>query len=133
MKKTGLILVFVLLALLCACSSSQPESSAAPAPAPQQSAQPANEPDVQEPADSSDAEPSVPPGEEPEESADPKSIAESLIGEEISALYDAIGYPESSDYAPSCLGDGEDGNLYYEGFTVYTYREGDSETVYYVE
>jgi len=31
------------------------------------------------------------------------------------------------------MGDGEDGNLYYDGFIVYTYREGDLETVYYVE
>ena len=35
---------------------------------------------------------------------------------------------------PSCLGEGEDGNLYYDGFTVYTYRDVDgSETVSYVE
>ena len=50
-------------------------------------------------------------------------------------LYALIGEPGSSDYAPSCLnpGVGEDGNLYYEGFIVYTYREGDTETVTYVE
>ena len=41
--------------------------------------------------------------------------------------------PESSDYAPSCLGEGEDGNLYYDGFVVYTYRENGTETVEYVE
>ena len=35
--------------------------------------------------------------------------------------------------ARSCLGDGDDGNLYYEGFTVYTYREDGEETVTYVE
>lgn len=49
-------------------------------------------------------------------------------------LIAAIGEPESSDYAPSCLGEGEDGNLYYDGFTVYTYRDTDGqETVNYVE
>ena len=41
--------------------------------------------------------------------------------------------PEYSDYAQSCLGTGEDGNLYYDGFTVYTYREGDVETIRIVE
>ena len=45
----------------------------------------------------------------------------------------AIGEPVSSDYAPSCLGEGEDGNLYYDGFTVYTYRDDTGETVSYVE
>ena len=29
----------------------------------------------------------------------------------------------------SCLGCGEDGELVYNGFTVYTYKEGDSEVV----
>ena len=47
--------------------------------------------------------------------------------------YAAIGEPVSSDYAPSCLGEGEDGNLYYDGFTVYTYRDDTGETVSYVE
>ena len=49
-------------------------------------------------------------------------------------LIAAIGEPNSSDYAPSCLGEGEDGNLYYDGFTVYTYRDtSGAETVNYVE
>ena len=39
------------------------------------------------------------------------------------------GEPLERNYAPSCLGGGEDGELVYEGFTVYTYREGDRETV----
>ena len=30
---------------------------------------------------------------------------------------------------PSCIGDGEDGLLYYNGFTVTTYRENGKETV----
>lgn len=62
-----------------------------------------------------------------------KAIAEGYIDEPVEELYKAIGYPQSSDYAPSCLGDGEDGNLYYDGFTVYTYREDGEETVSYVE
>ena len=67
--------------------------------------------------------------------ADLKALAESCIDKSVDELYELIGQPESSDYAPSCLnpGAGEDGNLYYDGFTVYTYREGDQETVTYVE
>ena len=61
------------------------------------------------------------------------ALAESCIDKPVAELYALIGEPNSSDYAPSCMGDGEDGNLYYDGFIVYTYREGDTETVYYVE
>lgn len=65
---------------------------------------------------------------------DLKTLAESCIGKDISELYALIGEPASSDYAPSCLVQGgEDGMLYYEGFVVYTTREGDVETVYHVE
>ena len=63
----------------------------------------------------------------------PKALAESCIDKPVSELYALIGQPNSSDYAPSCMGDGEDGNLYYDGFIVYTYKEGDTESVYYVE
>ncbi len=65
--------------------------------------------------------------------ADLKALAESCIEKPVAELYALIGEPKSSDYAPSCMGDGEDGNLYYDGFIVYTYREGDEESVYYVE
>ena len=60
--------------------------------------------------------------------------AKTFEGAPVEDLIAAIGEPESSDYAPSCLGEGEDGNLYYDGFTVYTYRDPDGqETVNYVE
>ncbi len=59
--------------------------------------------------------------------------ARACIDQSVEVLYAAIGEPISSDYASSCLGSGEDGNLYYDGFTVYTYREGDTETVRYVD
>jgi len=75
---------------------------------------------------------------EPETAADPeitrrKQAALKCIGGTTSDLYKAIGYPESNDYATSCLGPGQDGNLYYDGFTVYTYRENGTETVRHVE
>lgn len=62
-----------------------------------------------------------------------KALAESCIDKDVNYLYELIGKPESSDYAPSCLVDGEDGMLYYDGFVVYTTRVGTDETVYYVE
>lgn len=63
----------------------------------------------------------------------PVELAKEYTGRSITELYEVIGYPESSDYAPSCMGDGEDGNLYYDGFIVYTYREGETETIHFVE
>ena len=66
---------------------------------------------------------------------DAKALAESCIDKSVTELFDLIGEPESSDYAPSCNGGegAEDGNLYYDGFIVYTLKEGDSETVVFVE
>ena len=51
------------------------------------------------------------------------------VGKDVSKLYAAIGKPNSSEYASSCIGDGEDGLVYYNGFTVTTYRENGKETV----
>ena len=69
-----------------------------------------------------------------DENADPvKAAAEKCIGQDVEALYEAVGYPVSSEYASSCLGSGEDGELKYDGFTVYTYKEGSTETVQNVE
>ncbi len=63
-----------------------------------------------------------------------KEKAISCIDKDVAELYKLIGQPQSSDYAPSCLGEGgEDGNLYYADFTVYTYREGNTEVVKDVE
>jgi hypothetical protein len=63
-------------------------------------------------------------------SAPTAADARACVGRSVSALYAAIGYPPNgSSYASSCLGDGEDGELYYSGFTVYTYRENGAETV----
>ena len=62
---------------------------------------------------------------------DPFAKATELIGSDVEALYEAIGRPDDVMYASSCLGEGEDGELYYDGFTVYTYRDTDgSESVY---
>lgn len=65
--------------------------------------------------------------------SDKRELAVSCIGKNVSELYALIGQPNSSVYSPSCLVEGDDGELYYDGFTVYTTREGDVETVYDVE
>ena len=119
-KKVFLMfLVAVMILSLCACGGSEEK------PANMESVLPGTESDVE----TDDAAPSSEPVEaEPEVNKD-KELAESMIGEEVSGLIEAIGEPESSSYAGSCLGPGEDGELHYDGFTVYTYKEGDSEII----
>lgn len=119
-KLISIILLCATAVLLCACGSAAPDksSSGGSAVPPMQTASGS---DTQ--AAAADA---------PEEKAaenEQKIIAESYIGKEVSELYNAIGEPESVSYASSCLGSGEDGELVYNGFTVYTYKEGDSEVV----
>lgn len=58
-----------------------------------------------------------------------KEAAMAYIGGSASSMIAAIGQPLGRSYAPSCMGEGEDGELFYNGFTVYTYREGGVETV----
>lgn len=67
--------------------------------------------------------------------ADLKTLAEGCIDKPLADLIALIGEPESSEYADSCLnpGVGVDGILFYDGFVVYTYREGEEEVVTYVE
>ena len=125
MKKALTVLLAALLALsLAACGDAGTEPTAAPTEEPA-----ATEPAATEPAaESEETEPAA----EPEDSL--LETAKTFEGADVNELIAAIGEPESSDYAPSCLGEGEDGNLYYDGFTVYTYRDTDgTETVNYVE
>lgn len=101
-----------------------PEATPTPtpsaAPAPEATASPTPEPTPT---------PTPEPAAEPTPQASLKEIAQKYVGSSVSSLYAAIGYPGGSDYAPSCLGHGEDGQLYYGGFTVATYREGGAESV----
>lgn len=129
-KLIALLMAVCMLLALCACGKTDK-----PNDPPQEEdpiavdSQPAEDPTEKttEPA-VTDPEPT-----EPQKSA--LELAEECIDLPVEDLYSLIGEPDSADYAPSCLnpGVGEDGNLYYEGFIVYTYREGDTETVTYVE
>ena len=131
MKKVlSILLCFVLLLSLCACGGKEePEAPAENVPAAAPTEDPAA--DTEEILDGGtdiEVESEAPVQEEPTPS--PVEIARGLIDQPVSELYAQIGQPESSDYAPSCMGEGEDGMLFYDGFIVYTYREGDVETVY---
>lgn len=142
MKKPMILVLCVVMVLsLCACGSSENEgtspvitgaTTAATTEATTEgtaegTAEATTEATTEatEPEQTGDAE--VPP------SLDKKALAESCIDKSIQELYALIGQPNSSDYASSCLGDGDDGMLYYDDFIVYTYREEDKETVSYVE
>ena len=126
-KLTCLLLALTLLLGLAACGEEPAEVTEEPAAG---SAEPAAEPTAPEESEAPAEESEAPAEEEPS----PLEAAKAFEGAPLEDLIAAIGEPLSSDYAPSCLGEGEDGNLYYDGFTVYTYRDVDgSETVNYVE
>lgn len=117
-KIAAVLLLGAMLLSLCACG-------AEPAPAPEPSAAPELTPvPAAEPTPGPTTEPTTEPEPDPEPGPEngAKDIALSLVGSDVSELYDAVGYPISSSYAPSCLGDGEDGELVYDGFTVYTFK-----------
>ncbi len=162
MKRIALFALTVLVLLLCACTKTpaQPtpaptaapasatpataaptEASATPSPTPEPTPAPTPEPTPEStpsPTPEPTPEPTPAPTPAPTEapamsSTEKKAIAEGYIDRDVEELYAAIGKPDSSDYAPSCLGEGGDGNLYYGGFIVHTYREDGMETVIYVE
>lgn len=56
-------------------------------------------------------------------------LAKRCVGEPVSTLYKHIGEPDNAYYGASCLGDGLDGELHYNGFVVYTYKTELSEIV----
>ena len=128
MKKIiTLVLALTLCMALCACGGDKPAETPASTAAPVVTEAP--------------VEATAAPTEEPAPTAEPvvesndKEVAMSLIDAPIEDLYAAIGEPATpGEYASSCLIDGEDGVLYYDGFTVYTLRYADgTETVYHVE
>lgn len=133
-KLIALLLAACLILGLCACGKTNVENPPVQEnPTPSQPA--ATDPAPTEP-DPTEPEATEPPETQPTEpDLSDFELAQSCIDLSVEELYALIGEPESSDYAPSCLNPdvGEDGNLYYDGFIVYTYREGDVETVSYVE
>ena len=117
--------------------SASPVESEAPAPA----ASPA--PAAETPEPSTEPEPSAEPAARlpdadlvrdtataPSPSEALFELAKSYVDKPLSELQAEIGEPVSSSYVSSCLiPGGEDGELRYDGFTVYTVKSSDSETV----
>ena len=133
--------------LLIGCGSSAPAATPAPTgtAAPAESAAPAEteapaaetpEPDA-EPEPSTEPEAKLPDAglvRDTEVTPSPSEalfeLAKSFVDKPLSELQAEIGEPVSSSYVSSCLiPGGEDGELHYDGFTVYTVKSGDSETV----
>ncbi len=56
-----------------------------------------------------------------------KADAESYTGKSLSDYEAQYGQPSSSSYSSSCLGDGQDGEHHYDGYTVYTYKDENGE------
>lgn len=137
MKRVWMIAaVCLLLALLCACGA--PEETAAPANAepevldepetPVEVETPAGPETKEEPKAAAEAEAPAEP-EAPEGPTATDALA--FVDQDMSAMIAAIGEPVSASYEASCMGDGDDGILEYDGFIVFTYREkdGSAETV----
>ena len=101
-------------------STSKPSASTSKPAASAPESKPAqSNPAASAPAETKPAEPAKPTA----------SQASGYVGSSASALESALGAPTSKSYSPSCMGEGEDGIWTYDGFTVYTYKEGGSETV----
>jgi len=119
MKKTFTILLFTLLVLtLAACGGTKAESTE-PDAAPAVTEAPAA---TEAPAES--------------DTADVSALVEQILamtGQPVEDLYELIGRPTGNvDYTSSCLvTGGKDGQLEYDGFTVYTLVQPDgTETIY---
>ena len=117
-----------------------PEPTAEPTPEPtaEPPPEPTPEPTSEPTASGSGRRPGLPDAglhpAEPSSTPDPtiaqrREKAILFLEKDVEDLIGELGEPLERSYAPSCLGDGEDGILVYEGFTVYTYREGGRETV----
>lgn len=130
MKKI-IVLVLCLAALLCACGKEE----SAPTTEPVQTAAPAQTEEATPETEAAAEAPTEAATEAATETPAPsaKELAESCVDKSVEDLFALIGEPVDSEYTPSCLGDGEDGFLYYDGFTVYTYKDADGETVSLVE
>ena len=123
----ALLLCCLCLLTLCACGQSSPAvETSAPAQTteePEPEAQPTKEPQhaVSLPGAA------LHEAEEAVETAYDK--AKAFEKHPLQELIDVFGEPLSSAYAPSCLGSGQDGELSYDGFVVYTYRDESGENI----
>ena len=76
------------------------------------------------------------PAEQTKDVTETVEAIRAMIGQPVQDLYDFIGEPTGgTDYGPSCLvTGGQDGQLFYDGFCVYTLVKPDgSESIYDIE
>ena len=113
-------LILSILCLICAllligCGNSAPAETPAPSEPVETAVPSASLPDA---------------GLEPAGEPTPFEIAQEYIDRPLEELIDAIGEPISSAYGPSCLiPGGQDGQLQYDGFWIYSVKDGEMETV----
>lgn len=100
----------------------KPAAQEAPAPTGTTQTKPAQQ-TTQQPTQQTAQQPVQQTAQQPASTAPTASDAAAYIGRSTSSLAAAIGQPSGKSYASSCLGEGEDGEWYYDGFTVYTYRD----------
>ena len=128
------ILALALLALLCACGEQEETTAQAPAASVSENAEektaeaPAQEPAAETTEESAEETTEEAVTEAPAEQS-PLETALTFVDCDAAELVAAIGEPLETSYEESCAGPGEDGVWTYDGFTVFTYRENDVETI----
>ena len=125
MKKSFIaymLITVLVLTMFCACGAEKDEPAApAAAPAGVQSVLPGQ--DLKDaPETTAEKEATTSAEENKYIFKEYEEIAARLIEQPVSKMYDKLGEPLSSEYAPSCLGSGEDGIYKYEFITVQTYK-----------
>ena len=103
--------------------SAAPVETEAPAETPTPSAEPEPEPSAEPVATLPDAGLVRDTKASPSPSETLFELAKGYVDKPLAELQAEIGEPVSSNYVSSCL------ELHYDGFTVYTVKSGDSETV----
>lgn len=116
MKKLAWILV--LLLLLTACASPVEPVTTTEAPLTEA---PSTEQPTEAPSGRSETEAVT----EPSESTSDFELAKTFIDKNLDDLKTALGEPADAYYEESCIGDGDDGILTYDTFTVFTFRPAD--------
>ena len=127
------ILCAVLVLSLAGCGGTKAET-AGPTEAPAVTAAPTEAPAAAPSPTEAPAAAAAPEKADSETAALVEKIL-AMEGQPVEDLYALVGQPNSSDYTPSCLvTGGQDGQLEYDGFTVYTLvRPDGTETIYYCE
>ncbi len=125
-KLTAVLLCAAVLLALAGCGKTD-----SPAPTAEPTAAP-----TQAPAATEAPAPTEAPAEETPDVSGTVEAIRAMIGQPVQDLYDFIGEPTGgTDYGPSCLvTGGQDGQLFYDGFCVYTIVQPDgSESIYDIE